>query len=60
MDESICSRNIIYMGVNVADVAIVTGTCKYDEIHIYSFTKHYLMYCNTVTCFLYGRFTLIS
>lgn len=57
MDEPVCSRNTIYVG---ADIAIVTGPCKYDEIHKYPLTET-LLNVLSYSCafFLCGRFTEI-
>lgn len=60
MDELIYIRKIIYMVVNIADVALVTGPCEYDQIHKYLQTEKLLNVLSYSYGFLCGRFTETS
>lgn len=52
MDKPIYCRKIIYVVVNIAEVAIVTGPCKYEKIHKYPLIKTLL----NVLSYSYGFF----
>lgn len=60
MDKPIYYRKIIYVVVNIADVAIVTGPCKYEKIHKYPLIETLLNVLSYNYGFLCGRFTEIS